>query len=127
VWGLTNVENLIMPIVIACAVSCVLSVASIIWCCIFSGPASLRKELDGVRAQVEASFQGFKQLESNFLTHRTENLALSESVEGMLDSVERKRRQVTAASSRLGGNLQVAEEPQTREAILAAARKVTYG
>lgn len=83
--------------------------------------------MDGVRAQVEASFQGFKQLESNFLTHRTESSALAESVEGMLESVERKRRQVTAAAGRLEGNLQLAEEPQTREQILAVARQKTYG
>jgi predicted metal-binding transcription factor (methanogenesis marker protein 9) len=115
-----------MPLVIACAVSCVLSVASIVWCCIFSGPASLRKEMDGVRAQVEASFQGFKQLESNFLTHRTESSALAESVEGMLESVERKRRQVTAAASRVNGP-GLEPVPQTREEILRDARKVTYG
>jgi predicted metal-binding transcription factor (methanogenesis marker protein 9) len=123
---LTNVENLILPLVIACALSCVLSVASIVWCCIFSGPASLRKEMDGVRAQVEASFQAFKQLEGNFLTHRTEIQALAESVEGMLDSVERKRRQVTAAASRVNGPALEAV-PQTREEILAHARKITYG
>lgn len=123
--GVDKLENLLLPAIIACACSLLLSGAACLYCLAFSSPASLRKEVDGVRIQVEAALQQNTAIAAGFLAHKTEMASIEESVEGMLDAVERKRRSTAASASKL---LTASEErPMTRDEIKAAARHKVYG
>jgi len=119
------VENLAIPALAACALSLVLSSGSILWCLAFSSPASLRKEVDGVRAQVSSAIAEVQKIESQFLAQKNDLAAFEESVTGILESVERKRKQIAGSASRL--QMVEPEQPVTRDDIVAAARAKVYG
>lgn len=120
-------ENLLFPALIACGCSMVLSLLCVAWCIVFSPPASLRKECEEVRILANASVASFNQMEANFVQHRTEMNAIAEGVEGMLETVEKKRRSTAASLARQNGLIQVEQVPQTREEIVMAGRRATYG
>jgi len=113
-------------LVIACALSLTLSLAAVCWCALLSTPAELRKivarALDG-SLTAEAKADATQAL---FVAHKADMVAIHEAVEGVLDSVERKRRQVSAAKSRID---QVGQEeaPKTRDDIVTHYRAKVYG
>jgi len=112
-------------LVLACAVSLCLSTASLVWCALFSTPASIRKEVDGGRALARQALEQVEQVEGRFVNHKAEIGALAEAIEGTLDSVERKRRQISGAASRL--NVVPDNVPKSRQEIVDAARARVYG
>ncbi len=118
-------EFSLSALVFACAASLCLSIAAIVWCALFSTPASIRKEVDGGRALARSALEAVEQVEARFLQHKAEIGALAEAIEGTLDSVERKRRQISGAASRLNAVPDAA--PQTRQEIVDAARARVYG
>ncbi len=120
-------ENLLWPALIACAVSILLSTASIIWVVLFSTPALLRKYVEHSLAIAKDAHTKAEAIESKFLIHKTEMNGLYEAVDGVLDSVEKKRRQTSAAASRVALVQDQEAEPQTRDEIVAAARRKVYG
>jgi len=64
-------------------------------------------------------------MDAAWIKYRVEMATLEDSVEGMLESVERKRRQISGAASRLQpvpDNV-----PVTRDEIVTAARAKIYG
>lgn len=64
-------------------------------------------------------------MDGRFIEHKAETTALHEAIEGVLDSVEKKRRQTAAGVSRMQAATE--PEPQTREDQLALARRKVYG
>lgn len=118
-------ENWVLPALAACTVSLVLSVGSFVWCVAFSPAASLRKYVDHALSVARTTERRAEEIESRFVSHKAETAALHESIEGVLDSVEKKRRQISASASRL--NLAQEPEPQTREEIVQAGRRKVYG
>ncbi len=67
-------------------------------------------------------------LQAEFMQHKLETTALHESMDGMLDSVERKRRRISGAESRLNAGQQAEPAaPATRDQIVTAARQKVYG
>jgi len=120
-------ENWLLPALAACAVSLVLSVASIIWVVLFSTPALFRKCVEHSLVMAKDAHAKAEEIESKFLIHKTEMSGLYEAVEGVLDSVEKKRRQTSAAASRVALVQDGPIEAQTREQIIAGARAKVYG
>lgn len=116
--GDTTKKIMDLAIVLACALSLVLSAGAVLWCTLFSSPAALRKQVEMVQILQH-------DLSENFTRLRGEMAATADSVDGVLDSIERKRKQISGARSRLEA---VAEpEPTSRADIIAAARARTYG
>ncbi len=111
--------------VAACTTSLLLSGAAVLWCALFSGPANLRAHVDRGILLAEQSRSRADEMEGRFIQHKAETAALHESIEGVLDSVEKKRRQTAAGVSKL----QVATEPvpQTRDDQIAMLRAKVYG
>lgn len=109
----------------ACTISLVLSLGCLLWCALFSSPASIRKFVDQGIAHSTAAMNLAEQTDAKFLQHKVDSEAILQSVEGVLDSIERKRRQTSAAMTRLNAN----EEPvpQTRDDVVNAARQKVYG
>lgn len=118
-------ELAVWYVVAACSCSLLLAAASLLWCALFSSPSSIHKHLERTQAAAESALTRADGMEVRFLEHKMETTALHEAIEGVLDSVEKKRRQTAAASSKL----QLADQPaaQTREEMLAAARRTVYG
>lgn len=111
---------------IACALSLVLSLAAVCWCALCSTPAELRKictrALDA-SLTCEAKADATQAL---FVAHKLDMTAIHEAVEGVLDSVERKRKQISGAKSRLNA-VQEGEAPKTRDDIVSHFRAKIYG
>jgi len=120
-----NVESYLLPIVLACALSLVLSSGSLVWCALFSAPASQRRAVDNAIATACDAVARVDRIEMGFVQHKIDTEGILESVEGVLSSVEKKRRRVAGAESRL--NAGTDPEPQTRADIVAAARTKIYG
>lgn len=118
-------ENYLLPIVLACAGSFVLSAASLLWCAIFSAPARQKKMVDRANVLAEEALARAGAIATNFSQLKIDNEAYLESVEGVLASVEKKRRRVAGAESRL--NLAEEAAPETRDDIVSAARARIYG
>jgi len=119
------VEFSLSALVFACAASLCLSIGAILWCALFSTPASIRKEVDSGRALARTAMEAVEQVEGKFVQHKAEIGALAEAIEGTLDSVERKRRQISGAASRLNAVPEVA--PTSRQDIVDQARARVYG
>jgi len=117
---------LVPSLIAACAVSLVLSAACLCWIVLFSNPASFRRELERFTNRVKDSEGACSEMAAAWLKYRTEMASLEESVEGMLDSVERKRRQISGAASRLQPVVPD-NVPVTRDEIVTEARKRVYG
>jgi len=119
------VENYLLPIALACGLSLVLSGASIVWCALFSAPARQRKLSESAFEFAQEAISRAEALSASFTQLRIDNESYLESVEGVLSSVEKKRRRVAGAESRLNA----AEEPApaTRDDIVSAARAKIYG
>lgn len=118
-------EFSLLPVVLACALSLLLSAASIVWCAMFSAPASQRRAVDGAISLSQDAIARSEQTEMKFLQHRIDTEGILESVEGVLSSVEKKRRRVAGAESRLNAGAE--PEPQTRDDVVNAARAKVYG
>jgi len=118
-------EISLFPIALACVVSLVLSIGAILWCALFSAPASIRKWVDHGIAIAKQAEMAAAATEMKFLQFKIETEGILEAVEGVLSSVEKKRRRVSGAESRL--NAAMEPEPQTREQIVAAGRAKIAG
>jgi len=113
-------------VITACTLSLLLAAASLVWCALFSSPSSIHKHLERTQAAAESALGRADGMEVRFLEHKVETTALHEAIEGVLDSVEKKRRQTAAASSKL--NLAAPPTaPQSRDEMLAEARAKIYG
>lgn len=123
--GIDSVETALWVTVAACTTSLLLSGAAVLWCALFSGPGQLRTYVERGNQIAEHSAARCDELEARFLAHKAETAALHEAIEGVLDSVEKKRRQTAAGVSKL----QVATEPvpQTRDDQIAMLRAKVYG
>ena len=108
-------EPALIALVLACAVSLLLSGVSLAWVIAFSKPARLLQQSQRLDS-IQADWVAFKASMEGVL----------ESIDGQLESVERKRRQVAGAASRV----QNAVEPQgppTRAEILRPYRQAAFG
>jgi hypothetical protein len=110
---------------LACSSSLLLSGAALLWVVLFSAPASLRKYVDHSVSIAKDAENRVEEVEMRFIAHKAETTAIHESIESVLASVEKKRKQTAAGVSRL--NLAEAPAPTTREEIVAQARARTYG
>jgi hypothetical protein len=113
-------------VIVACACSLLLSGAAVLWCALFSNPAQYQKRALRIEAQFADLTRSYDALEAKWLQYKTEMAGLEEAIDGVLQSVERKRRQTAGAVSRMGNGGQPAA-PQTRQEIVDAARAATYG
>jgi len=126
--GVDRLENLLLPLAIACAGSLLLSGAACLWCALFSTPSQYVKRADRIEAALSDCASLVEAMEAKWLQYRTEMSGLAESVEGTLESVERKRRQISGAASRLNAGQVLSEpEPQTRDDVVRVARAKVYG
>ena len=120
-----NVDAHVLPIALACGLSLVLSAASILWCVLFSAPARQKKMVDGAIDLAQEALTRVEATATHFIQLKVDHEAFLESVEGVLSSVEKKRRRVAGAESRLTAAEE--PEPQTRDEIVSAARSRIYG
>ena len=118
-------ELAVWYVIAACTCSLLLAAASLLWCSLFSSPSSIHKHLERTQGAAESALTRADSMEVRFLEHKVETVALHEAIQGVLDSVEKKRRQTAPASSKL--SLATEPEPITRDDILAAARAKVYG
>lgn len=102
--------------------SLVVNVAVLLWCVVFSRPGQFQKSVDALGSSQVTVTSQFSELRNAFLEHRTEMNSVADAVEGMLENVERKRKQTATAASRLAGP-QLQPVPQTREEMVAAGRR----
>lgn len=112
-------------LVLACAVSLCLSIAAILWCALFATPARYIARAARLETGLQDCVGSVDHIEAKFVQHKAEIAALAEAIEGTLDSVERKRRQISGAASRL--NAVVEEAPKSRQDIVDQARARVYG
>jgi len=117
-------ETAVLYIALACGTSLTFAVASLIWCSIFSAPARQKKMVDDAGAFAQEAISRAEAIGASFIQLKMDNEAFLESVEGVLSSVEKKRRRISGAESRL--NLAADPEPQTRDDIVQAARAKVY-
>jgi hypothetical protein len=118
-------EALTIGLFAACALSLVLSAGCLVWVVLFSGPASIRKVVDQCAYNVLKLGADFESVKAAFTQHKAEIAGIEEAIQGTLESVERKRKQIAGSASRL--NVAQAEAvPQTREEIVNAARQRVY-
>jgi len=120
------VEKALPLLVAACALSLTLSAGAILWCTLFSSPAYFKKYVSLLESKVRELVLQFKDLESRWVREKASLSALEESIEGTLESVERKRRQISGAASRLA---QPAEDqlPKDRGELVQMLRAKVYG
>lgn len=112
-------------LVLACAASLALSCLAILWCALFSSPARYVKRAEYIEASISDCVAEVEAIQAKFVQHKAEISALAEAIEGTLDSVERKRRQISGAASRL--NSVVEDAPKSRQDIVDQARARVYG
>jgi len=117
-------ESSLLFVALACGLSLVLSAGSLVWVSLFSAPASQRRAVDNAIATAIDAVARADSVATAFLQHKIDTEGILESVEGVLASVEKKRRRVAGAESRL--NLAAEPEPQTRDDIVQAARAKVY-
>ena len=117
---------MVTSLMLACACSALLSGAAILWCALFSNPAQYQKRAQRIESQFADLTRAYDALEAKWLQYKTEMAGLEEAIDGVLQSVERKRRQTAGAVSRMGNGGQP-PVPQTRQDIVDAARARTYG
>ncbi len=118
-------DSSLLVALVACGLSLVLSAGTLTWCLVFAPPSIIRKRVEAAEVLAKESQQAFESLENRFVQHKAEILGLAEAIDGQLESVERKRRQISAASSRLSQTPAEAE-PQTREQIVQHYRGKVY-
>ncbi len=118
-------EIAVLPLALACGVSVLLSAAALLWVALFSSASALRREVNDQRQWAKSSIRSCEEMEVRFLAHKAETTALHESIEGVLDSVERKRRQISASASRADALRPV--EPETRDDLVNRLRGNVYG
>jgi len=113
-------------LVLACALSLSLSLAAVCWCALFSRPAEFRKQVDSAKIAAATAVGRVEEIGALFIAHKADMAAIHEAVEGVLDSVERKRKQISGAKSRLNA-VQEEAAPQTRDDIVTHYRAKIYG
>ncbi len=118
-------EYSLLLVVLAGTVSLAASIGAVLWCAMFSRPSQFQKVAEAALTGAKQAHLRCEEMESLWIAKKAEISGILESVEGVLDSVEKKRRQTASGVARL----QVAEEPaiQTREDQLAAWRAKVYG
>lgn len=124
--GIDRVENSLPLIVAACALSLTLSSGSVLWCALFSTPARFSKYVERVESALTDLITRQEDIEARWIREKANLAALQESIEGTLESVERKRRQISGAASRLNQNAEPAL-PQDRDALVQVLRAKVYG
>jgi len=117
------VESLL---VLACALSLTLSLAAVCWCALLSTPAELRKIVSRALDSSLTAEAKADATQALFVAHKADTAAIHEAVEGVLDSVERKRKQISGAKSRLAA-VQEEDVPKTRDDIVSHYRAKVYG
>jgi len=120
------VGNAVPFLVAACAVSLTLSAASVLWCALFSTPARFTKYVSRVESALADLIVRQEEIEARWVREKANLSALQESIEGTLESVERKRRQISGAASRLAQPAEP-ELPQDRDALVQQLRAKVYG
>jgi len=120
-----SMESGLLLIALACGLSLVLSAASLLWCALFSAPNRQKKMVERANDLAQDALTRVEATASHFIQLKLDNEAFLESVEGVLSSVEKKRRRVAGAESRL--NAAEDPEPQTRDEIVSAGRARVYG
>lgn len=118
-------EFSLWAIALACGVSLLLSGGSICWILLYSIPARFKSQAERAETTALAARQAADDLRADWLAYRVQMEGLETAIEGTLDSVERKRRQVSGAVSRLNATEEAA--PQTRGDIIDMARRRVYG
>lgn len=119
-------ENALPFLVAACAVSLTLSSAAVLWCALFSTPARFTKYVARVEGALTDLITRQEDIEARWVREKANLAALQESIEGTLESVERKRRQISGAASRLA----VPEPdalPTDRGELVSMLRAKVYG
>jgi len=119
------VEIYVWPIALACGLSLVLASASLLWCALFAAPARQKKMVEQANEIAQEALTRVEATATHFIQLKIDHEAFLESVEGVLSSVEKKRRRVAGAESRLTAAAD--PEPETRDEIVAAARARIYG
>jgi len=120
------VGNALPLLVAACALSLTLGAASVLWCALFSTPARFRKYVERVESALTDLITRQEDIEARWVREKANLSALQESIEGTLESVERKRRQISGAASRLAQPAEP-ELPQDRDALVSMLRAKVYG
>ena len=98
---------------------------AVVWCgaCALQAarawPIAMRRALQGLTERVREAENGLEAVQAKLAAKIVELGALAEEVEGMLESVERKRRRIAAATSAARHDEPVVDE---REATLAALK-----
>lgn len=118
-------EISVLVTVLACTVSLACSIAALLWCTLFSQPSQFRRVADAALSGAKSAHLRCDEMETLWLAKKAEISGILESVDGVLDSVEKKRRQTAAGVSRL--KLQEEPVPQTREEQMVAWRAQVYG
>jgi len=113
-------------LIIACALSLTLSLAAVCWCALFSRPAEFRNQVERATSAANAATVRAEETQTLFVAHKLDMAAIQEAVEGVLDSVERKRKQISGAKSRLAA-VQEEEVPKTRDEVVTHYRAKVYG
>lgn len=124
-WGIDRMEIAVWILVLAGTISLACSISALLWVTLFSRPGQFRKVADAALEGAKVAHLRCDEMEGLWIAKKTELSAILESVDSVLDSVEKKRRQTASGVARL----QVAQDPEpvTREDQMAAWRAKVYG
>lgn len=123
--GLDTLEIPLWITATACTASLAFSLAALLWCTLFSSPSKFHQVSEAAFEGAKAAHLRCEEMEAQWIGKKAEIAGVLESLEGVLDSVEKKRRQTAAGVSKL--RLQEEPEPTSREDQLAVWRAKVYG
>ncbi len=104
---------------VACGVAVLISLASLVWVLRYSTVASIH---DATRK--------IEDVQHDWVAYKASIESVMNAIESQLDSVERKRRQISGAASRLNAKEGASQEPAappSRQEILAPFRRAAFG
>ena len=105
-------------LVLACSLSVGFSIIALVWVAVFSKPAKLQDLSNKV-----------SQIDSHWLSYKASLDSMLESMSGLEESIERKRRQTAAAAAKLNGKRGENDAPSelTPQEVRAFYRRRVYG
>lgn len=117
-----------MPLWLSCllAVCTVLATAGCVYLAFSTAPAALKRQVNVLRAEVQEMQVTVEAIGQRWTAFKVEMEGLTEAVEDMLESVERKRRRVAAQESR-EKRKNGEEVPQTPEEYRSMLRRQARG
>jgi len=118
-------EIAVWLLVLAGTISLACSIAALLWVTLFSRPGQFKQVADRAMSGANAAHQRCDEMESRWVAKQADISGVLQSVEGVLDTVEKKRRQTASGVARLAVAEQAA--PQTRDEQMAAWRAQVYG